>query len=97
MTECASYHDAVLVVFLSLSVKNAFYDRNVCDRKLKTPTSFGLQLVGWLNLFNAELSLKRYWRAPRSQELGEEGDYTYRYTVTTSMTPALIWAAMRAI
>ena len=28
----------------------------------------------------------------------EEGDYnTYRYTVTTRMTPALRWAAMRAI
>ena len=31
-------------------------------------------------------------------EVGEEGDcYTYRYTVTTRMTPALRWAAMRAI
>ena len=34
-------------------------------------------------------------------EVGEEGDggrlYTYRYTVTTKMTPALGWAAMRAI
>ena len=31
---------------------------------------------GWLNLFNAELSPKRYWWGPRSQEVGEEGDYT---------------------
>ena len=31
-------------------------------------------------------------------EVGEEGDYyTYRYTVTTRMTPALRWAVMRAI
>ena len=31
-------------------------------------------------------------------EVGEKGDYyTYRYTVTTRMTPALRWAAMRAI
>ena len=31
-------------------------------------------------------------------ELGEQGDYyTYRYTVTTRMTPVLKWAAMRAI
>ena len=32
-------------------------------------------------------------------EVGEEGEYiyTYRYTVTTKMTPALRWAAMRAI
>ena len=35
-------------------------------------------------------------------EVGEEGgregyyNYTYRYTVTTKMTPALRWAAMRA-
>ena len=31
-------------------------------------------------------------------EVGEEEDYyTYRYTVTTTMTPALRWAAMRDI
>ena len=31
-------------------------------------------------------------------EVGEEGDYiTYRYTVTTGMTHALRWAAMRAL
>ena len=32
-------------------------------------------------------------------EVGEEGAYlyTYRYTVTTRMIPALRWAAMRAI
>ena len=30
-------------------------------------------------------------------ELWEEGDYIYRYTVTTRVTPALRWAAMRAI
>ena len=29
-----------------------------------------------LDLSNAELSLKRYWRGPRSQEVGEERDYT---------------------
>ena len=31
--------------------------------------------------------------------IGEGGErlYTYRYTVTTRMTPALRWAAMRAI
>ena len=26
--------------------------------------------VGWLNWFNAESSLKRYWRGPRSEEVG---------------------------
>ena len=32
-------------------------------------------------------------------EVGEEGEYnyTYRYTITTKVTPALKWAAMRAI
>ena len=30
-------------------------------------------------------------------EVGEEGVYTYRYTVTTRMTPVLRWAAIRAI
>ena len=31
-------------------------------------------------------------------EVAEEGNcYTYHYTVTTRMTPALRWAAMRAI
>ena len=31
-------------------------------------------------------------------EVGEEGErYTFRYTVTTRMIPALRWAVMRAI
>ena len=30
-------------------------------------------------------------------EVGEEGIYTYRYTVTTRMTSVLRWAARRAI
>ena len=30
-------------------------------------------------------------------EVGGEGDYTYRYTVTTRMTSTLRWAAMRAV
>ena len=28
-------------------------------------------IAGWLDLFNAELSPKRYWRGPKSQETGE--------------------------
>ena len=48
-------------------------------------------LVGWLSMFNAQLSAKNFGRGPRSQEVWEEGDSTvYRYTVTTRMTPALI-------
>ena len=31
---------------------------------------------GWLNLSDAGLSPTRYWRGPRSQEVGEEGEYT---------------------
>ena len=31
----------------------------------------------WLNLFNAELSQKRYWMGPRSQEVREEGERLY--------------------
>ena len=30
-------------------------------------------LVGWLTVFNAELSPKRYRRGQSSQEVGEEG------------------------
>ena len=36
-------------------------------------------------------------RGKGSLGVGEECDYTYRYTVTTWMTPALRWAVMRAI
>ena len=38
-------------------------------------------------------------RGEGGMEVGGEGDYnyTYRYTVTTRMTPALRWAAMRAV
>ena len=32
---------------------------------------FGVGLVGWLNVFNAELSPERSWRGPRSQEVGK--------------------------
>ena len=54
-------------------------------------------LLVWLSLFNADLSLKRYWLGPKSQEVGEVGGYTQRYIVTTRTTPVLRWAAMRAI
>ena len=53
------------------------------------------------NLFNAEMSPKKYWRGPRSQEMegggwGGGGDYSYSYTVTTGMTSALRVAVTRA-
>ena len=52
----------------------------------KTPTKtthlFLLPWLVWLKLFNAGLSPKRYCWGPRSLELGDEGDYTNRYTVT---------------
>ena len=53
--------------------------------------------IGWLKGFNAELSPKRYWRGPRSQEVGEEGDYSKSYTVTAKMTSSLKLVQMRAI
>ena len=55
------------------------------------------QLVSWLIVFQAELSPRRYSLAPRSLEVGEEGDDTQHYTVTTEMTLVLIWAVMKAI
>ena len=57
----------------------------------------GWWLANWLDLLNAELSPKRYWQGPRTQEVGKEGDYTYRYTITTRITLAFRWAAMRAV
>ena len=48
-----------------------------------------IEWLVWLNLFNAEFSPKRYWRGPRSQELGEEGANDYSLHATTRMTPAL--------
>ena len=37
-------------------------------------------------------------RGEGGMEVGEMGDYyTYRYTVTTRMTPALRWVVTRAI
>ena len=53
--------------------------------------SWGKALAGRLNLFEAELSLKRHRWGTRPQEVGEEGDCTQHYT--TRMTPALRWAA----
>ena len=50
-------------------------------------------LLGWfsLDMFNAELFLKKYWQGQRSKGVGE---YTSRYTVTTRMTVALRWAIL---
>ena len=60
-------------------------------------TIFCVKSEAWLNLFNAaELSPKKYWRGPKSQEVGEVGDYTYRYTVTIRMTSVLRWEAVKA-
>ena len=42
---------------------------------------------------------ERYWPGAETPGRGEKRDRgnIYRYTVTTRMTPALRWAAMRAI
>ena len=66
---------------------------------IKTRKAMLSKFSDWLNLFNGELSLKRYWRGPRFQEVGEEGEEGDYLTLhfTTRMSPALRWAAMRAI
>ena len=43
-------------------------------------------LVDW---FNAELTLEKYWRGPRLQEVGGGGDFTYRYSVNHQNDSAL--------
>ena len=49
-------------------------------------------------MFNIHTNHKAYYgRGEGGMEVGEEGDCSYRYTVTTRMIPALRWAAMRAI
>ena len=50
------------------------------------PCSGHFLIVRWINVLNTELSPKRYLQELRSQEVGEEGDCTYHYTVTTRMT-----------
>ena len=47
-----------------------------------------LSVRDYLNLFNAKLSPKRCSWGLKSQEMGNEGDYTSCYTVTTRMTSA---------
>ena len=46
-----------------------------------------------LNLFSAELSLKRYWRGPRSQEVGEKELYL-TLNCHHQSDSALRWAVM---
>ena len=37
------------------------------------------------------------WEREQGEERERESVYTYRYTVIIRMTPALRWAAMRAV
>ena len=70
------------------------------DAEVENPSAEKSQLgcfLVWLNWFDAELSPKKYWRGPKSQEMRVQGDYTQHETVTSRMAPALRWAAMRAI
>ena len=53
-------------------------------------------LVACLNMFSAEVSPKRYWRGPRSQEMGEKGDYLTLHCHHQELFP-LRWAAVKAI
>ena len=41
-----------------------------------THTHCSLKVLSWLNVFNAELSPKMYWRGPRSQEEGVKRETT---------------------
>ena len=50
-----------------------------------------------LNVHRNHKAYKGRGEGGRGMNVGEEGDYTYRYTVTTRMNSALRWAAMRAI
>ena len=54
------------------------------------------QITDWLKLFDAGSSLTGADISP-STRWGGEGNYTQHYTVTTTVTPALRWAAMSAI
>ena len=40
-----------------------------------------------INLFNPELCSKRYWRGPKSHEVGEEGDYACWAVQAVLLTP----------
>ena len=61
--------------------------------------SFFLSFLSFLSLFffQHRVVSEEVLVGPRSQEAGEEGDCTYRYTVTSRMTPAFRRAAMRTI
>ena len=55
------------------------FNSDIGTIETSTPTlnnPYTRELVGWMNVFNAEFSSKRYWRGPMSQEVGEEGDST---------------------
>ena len=59
-------------------------------RKADTTTVTRLpERAAWLNMFNADLFPKRYWRGPRSRDVGAGGGGGGCYTVSTRMTPAL--------
>ena len=50
-------------------------NRNEDSQKSNEKSQPIIRLI-WLNIFNAELSPKKYWRKPRFQEMREEGYYT---------------------
>ena len=59
---------------MQLSLKAGNWQQDGCI--LPEPGGWGRRGGGgYLNLFNIELSPKRYWQGPRSQEVGEVGDY----------------------
>ena len=71
------------IEFQGLTAQRGFaglrFNSDIGATETSTQTLYSLytrELVGWMNWFNAELSPKRYWRGPMSQEVGEEGDCT---------------------
>ena len=59
----------------AIRVLSLAYESEVRPDLICAGGNTGLGWVGF-NLLNAELSPKKYCRGPRSQEVGDEGDYT---------------------
>ena len=64
-----THNGIIIIIILSVSLHVVF----TCVVPTGPDTCW---LVGWLNVSNAELSPKRYLQRSRSQEVGEEADYT---------------------
>ena len=70
--------DCVVVVFWNLSLYSSIrmdpWHRTITTHGPLTQDNHAFAV--WLNLFDAKLSPKRYWRRLNSQDVGEEGGCT---------------------